>query len=653
MAALTFDDIPSNSGGAITFDDINEQPVARPVDFSKIEEPSFIDRAALEADKVISGLTSGLPDWLPSRQDVVDVAAGMSEMGGLLKGADRFKNVATESGYRTAGRVLDPVATAVGIKGAQIAQQLPKLGAALETVTPLAARVRPVLDKITGAAATPFGQSVVGGTGAGAAVGALHGDPLEGAAFGAGIGTVAYPLAWLGGKAADLAANIKAGAEGEVINYLDKLLGGNKQAVLDTVRNLKALVSGERPTTGMAATIDPEKALALKSLEIQARGMSPELFIASDEAGQAARRAGIDAISAPGARPSAEMGGRVPRSKAEAQRDAIVGKMYQQADKELVNADEQLMGALSGDLIQPMVRKADTVLDQILTNQKNVGANLTRQGIHGGAYSPAQSAAPYWAMQPTTPAQITYPKVSIGAIRDIRGQLDKRINILDKKATSKADFDELYALSDSRKIIDAWLKERSPLLSNADATFNMLRPVQEQAQVGEYLGNVLTSPTGQENISGFLSAMRNQARTLRGADVKGEQLSQVMSPTQMRWLDQAKASAERKAAYEALPATRESLPALRSALENLEEMTPALLRWAVTLVRKGLELKGKATTVEAQMILNRAAADPRLMAKLLDAELPKNRASLANAIAKHMKAIPPGLGTSEAVRQQQ
>lgn len=641
-ASPNYDALASKFGGTDTGSTEQITPAAtRPIDFSKVEEPGLIDRAALEADKILKSLGSVAPDWFPSRQDLVDVAAGMSEMGGALKGADRFKNVSSETGARTVGRFLDPVATLAGLKGYQAATKLPEIA----SLTP---RVQALLAPLT---STPLRQSVVGGAGAGAAVGALHGEPLEGAAVGAGLGAAFRPLEILGTKAITLAADIKAGAEGQVVNYLDKLFGGNKQAVIESIQQLRSLISGERPTTGLAATINPEQALALKALELQGRGRNPQLFVGADEANAAARMAVPEAIAAPGARPSAEFGGRVPRSQAEAQRDTIVGKMYQEADREVVSADKQLMDLLGGDLVRPLVAKADKVLDQQITNQLTKGQTPAVEGIRGGRVIEGYGLPEWSVAGPNVAPQVVMPEVSIGAVRGVRKQLDDRIAMLDGPGLSAADKDAVSALKDARRQINAWLKDKSPLMREADATYQMLLPVQQQAQVGRQLANTLQTPTGKENLSGFLSAMRNEERTLRGAGLDDlQQLSQAMSPTQMRWLNQVEESARRQAEYAALPATREALPELRSALEHVEEMTPSLLKWIVTLARKGLQVKGKETTAEAQLILDKAAANPQFMLQLLNAELPKNRASLANAIQNRVRENR-GFVTSEVERE--
>jgi hypothetical protein len=119
-----------------------------------------------------------------------------------------------------------------------------------------------------------------------------------------------------------------------------------------------------------------------------------------------------------------------------------------------------------------------------------------------------------------------------------------------------------------------------------------------------------------------------------------------MTPDQIAQINQIGRSVQREADYKALDASTASLPEMRSTFSVLEEATPAFLRAAVAAVRKGLSVKGKITTNEAQQILDRAAADPQFMMKLINSELPKDRSKMANAIAQHIKDTR-GLATAQ------
>jgi len=147
----------------------------------------------------------------PILTGIADVSAGMTDMtrnvlnkispaeptlsslvtgnkgGGL--GDKLFPQGAThpDSGFRTAGQLLDPTALAIGAKGYQLATTIPKL------------------------AAQPFKQAVVGGAGSGMVLGAANapeGDTVTGGAIGA---TVGGTLGGIGERAVTYLANTNVG----------------------------------------------------------------------------------------------------------------------------------------------------------------------------------------------------------------------------------------------------------------------------------------------------------------------------------------------------------------------------------------------------------------------------------------------------------
>lgn len=128
------------------------------------QEETFVDKGALALDRVLRAIGDATPSYLPSRQDLLDVAGGMAGMGGLLDDAPRIQNTTTDSGWKTLGKVLDPTTMAVGGKVFQAVKAVPGI-ARMGGIT----------------------QNVVAGGASGAAVGAMGGEPLEGAVYGAAV----------------------------------------------------------------------------------------------------------------------------------------------------------------------------------------------------------------------------------------------------------------------------------------------------------------------------------------------------------------------------------------------------------------------------------------------------------------------------------
>mgnify|MGYP003439612354 CR=1 FL=1 len=609
--------------------EVSQQPT--PPNFNAIEPPNWIEEKLAR-----------LPSF---PQEVVNLAAGASEMGGLLRDAPRLQNVATEDGWRTAGRILDPTAAVVGMKGFQAAQQLPKLGAALEGISPLAARIRPMLDKVTGVAtATPLRQSVVGGAGAGAAVGALQGEPLEGAAMGAAMGAAFRPLELLGAKAYELAANVKAGAEGQVVNYLNKVFPDNKQAVVDALGQLRALVKGEQPTAGLAATIDPERALLLKTLEEQARSRNPQAFIGRDIASQSARVSPLDEMAAPGQRYFDPDTGRVGLSEAEAFRKQVTDPLYTKANPQMVEIPPSLISALEGAQAAPVAARGERAIQQTAANV-------------GGVPSMREATIPkgpdVLGMIPEgTPFMPQNPSRMVSDLQKIKNELSEKIKALDR-ATDAPSVTMRNNLVNVRRQLTSQMEGQSGQYKLATDIYRNLSQPQNQAEVAQVLRDALESPTGVERLSTFLAARKNAPQTIKraGGDPRYSAIEEIMTPEQMQTIGGITRSVQREAEYAGLKAPREALPEFKNVWQSLEEMTPAFLKTVITAARKGLQTKGGKVATEADAILDAAAADPQLMMKLLNSVPPKDRNELANALFARVKQAR-GTVIGETVEQQ-
>lgn len=195
MPSISWDDeVAQPQAADIQWDDAPVTQLPRTA-LPAVQEETIVDRGALALDRVLRAIGDATPSYLPSRQDLLDVAGGMAGMGGLLDDAPRIQNTTTDSGWKTLGKVLDPTTMAVGGKVFQAAKAIPGI-ARMGGIT----------------------QNVVAGGVSGGAVGAMSGDPLEGAMYGAaipgvvsGLGRVVAPVARRVGEMFD-AAVVPGGA---------------------------------------------------------------------------------------------------------------------------------------------------------------------------------------------------------------------------------------------------------------------------------------------------------------------------------------------------------------------------------------------------------------------------------------------------------
>ncbi len=577
------------------------------------EPESFVDRTALATDKVLKNLGGVLPDFLPSRQQLVDVAAGASEMGGMLRNAPRLQNVATESGARTVGRLLDPVSGVVGAKAYQAATMIPK-------VAKLGA----------------INQGVVGGTAAGGAVGAMSGEPVEGAVMGGVMGGAIPGLSFLGGKAYDLASRIMYGAEGQVVDYLNKVFGGNRERVAQTLDELKALVPGEQPTTGLGAVSGPQLVPELKALSEGARKRLGAIFANRELENQAARSAPLEEIALPARRYFDADTGAVGLSQAEALRKQVTDPLYRIANPDQVALNPQLRAVLEAQQVAPLTSRAEGSIGQA---RANMGA--------GGRSAPAQGGAGYvpegpnsFGMMPDTPFMPQDPTRTIGELQRVKDELSKRIKDI-ANASDTPSVTLRNQLIDARRQLTDSMKTQSGSYAMANQIFKNLSGAQNQGEVADVLLKALRSPTNVEREASFLRALQEAPQTLTKAGQKGTQdIREVMTPDQMREvINPITRSVRREADYDKLRASGESLPEMKGTLAKIEESSPPLLNRAVSIVRSAMKGIGAETDEAAQALLDRATLDPKELAGLLRRTPPAQRSELMNYVFRRNKEL--------------
>jgi len=602
---LEFDDVPALQGRRLEFDDASAQLTTAPR-FENVQEPTWIENQLAK-----------LPS-LP--QGVVDVAAGASEMGGLLRNAPRLQNVATESGWRTLGRVLDPVAAAVGGKAFQAATAIPKV-----------------------ASMGRFAQNVIGGGAAGGAVGTLSGEPIQGAVAGAAFGGALRPLEVLGSKTFDMAMALKAGAEGQVVNYLNQVFPNNKGAVIEALNGLRGIVSGEVPTAGMAAVSSGKPITGLKALEEGARSRQPQSFAERDIANEAARANPLEELAYRGRQYFNPETGRMGQSEAEALRSQVTSPLYRAAGETRIPLTERISAILQGAEVTPAVSKGAASFQQAQTNARVAGRAIPEGEIRGTPTdtTPVVSGfTPEWALPPIGETSTFMPNFgsrSINELQRVKNELSKQIDAL-SGATDAAGKLKLSQLLESKKQLDDTMRQSGEYALASDVFRDFSAP-QNQAVVSDVLLGALRSPSGAERQAAFLKAVKEAPGTIKKAGgPRFSDLRQVYDQDQMRNLIQPlEKSIQREADYARLSAPQSSLPRMQGVFDSMEGVTPPVFNMVVTSLRKAASLGGKVMDTKAQSVLDAAMLNPNDLSKLLQAVPPTERNATMNYLFERMK----------------
>jgi hypothetical protein len=578
---------------------------APPTDEKSTDWRENLAAGATAIPRAIANLPSKLLDapWLKSELDL------------LGKHADK------DSAAYTAGTLLDPAALAIGSGGFQAAQKIPAIGNYL--------------------------RNVVAGAGTGAAIGGLSEDGTagSGAAVGAGLSAVLGPLGYLGKKAWDTGRNLASGSQGQASNYLAELFGGSadRAKVADRLLAIKSGVSGDRPTTGMAAVVGGEPMPVLKALEERAR-TSPSMakqFASRDTANEAARALPLEVIAAVGRRQPAAQGMPTNLSRVEGTRKNITSPLYAEAGKDILPVDKQLLTTLSGAEIQPAANRAGASLDQATANALAAG-RTPPPGYTQPKVTPPPEGTPYWAQNPAPQATVEPATVSVNALQRIKNEIDKDITSL-SGTTDSAGATKLAQLKVARGQIDQWMRKGSQKWTDAQDTFKALSIPQNQADVAEVLLRSLQSPAGLERATAFGTAFRNAPQTITKAGVpRFEELGQVFSPTQMKWANAVKESVDREAQYAALKAPQSILPDVKNALDTVKESSPNWLNATMTAFHKVMAKAGGRLDQQSQVIIDGLMLEPTKLAAFLNKATPAE----SDMIRQYVASIPSGAPTA-------
>lgn len=600
----------------------NEAP--QRTDWSRVPEETWLDKAALMADRGLNAVgevadtvysnTLGLSPFNPShisRQDIVNFAGGASEMGGLLKDNPRAQSGVYDpnSGWATGGRVLDPVANAVG------GGVYSKIAAAKRL-----------------ASTAPLLRNSIAGAGSGAAVGTMSGDPenvIKGAAIGAALPGVFAGLGYAGKKVYDTARNLAAGAEGNAVNYLNKVFAGNKEAVIEALNSLRGIVPGERPTAGLAAVTGPESITALKALEEGARDRAAQSFVSVDKLNQNARLRPIEEIAAFGRAQPAKQNAAPNLSPAERARKNVTGPMYAEADNAMVPVGDELAALLNGPEIQGALAGAERGLGQEITNAMVAGQRIPNSVVpRKVTYA---ESLPEWGPAPATQEVVKPAQMSIGLLQKLKGELDTLI-------PNTSDATQRLRLERARAQLNERMRAASPEYAVAQDNFRRMSEPQNQADVAQVYLNAMQAPSGAEREAAFLLAERNAAQTVKKAGVpRFQEVGQIFSPTQMDDLGRVSQSMKREADYNRLQSGKHSLPELVSAATKLEGQAVPWFNPVITAARHIAKRTGANTDEAAQALIDQAIHDPKALAALLKKVPPAQRNEAMNFFFQKMK----------------
>lgn len=329
---------------------------------------------------------------------------------------------------------------------------------------------------------------------------------------------------------------------GAVYNALDPkstayltAVEGRGPEVLNALRGATEIVPGSKPTAAQAAS--PVGATRFAAMGESAARTTPTPYFERAEAQKAAQLGAVRQVG----------GTAADLTAAEAARKSTASQLYGIADRALVRADDTFMGLLSRPSMDKVLARAGALAAE-KGQPFQIGQNRPAQVVPSSIVD--EAGRPLG--QTVIPGEVAqFPGSSLHAMKMA---FDDLIKNPERFGIGSA---EAAAINKTRGQFLQWAESKAPDYKVARETFAaQSRPI-NQMQVGQFLEGKLTPALGEETArlraAGFATAMENAPGTIKRAtgQTRFEQLSEVLTPEQLRIVEDVRADLARAKATEA------------------------------------------------------------------------------------------------------
>lgn len=554
----------------------------------------------------------------PVLAGIGDVAGGMSGLSydilnkispGL--GEKAFpQDVVRDTGYKTAGELLDPAALGLFAAGGGAATYIPKVG--------------------------KYAQGIAGGLLGGGAIGGLseEGSATSGGLFGAGAMAVLPPALKYGAKLAQypyrlIEKILPGGSEQMQGRALNKAAESSRQAIIaDLQRAGKGLTAGQ-------ATVEAGSP-KFAALQEKARQLQPQEYDLIKQTQEAERLASLRSIGRDSPHPDA------PKSNmtiALSAREKVANRLYGDAfaadDLRIIALKEKAARA-KGGIAQGQA--APILLDvrlKPLTGNKiilDVADEVAKK-------NPA----------------IGNPVDNLRGLDQIKKMIDEDIFAIRNKLPTAIQNATEANLNQAKSVLLKSMEDLSPTYGKARLVFSEKSVPVNQMQIGQVLEDALSSTVGTaERGTVFANKVRDAAKIIatKTGQARYDKLSELFTPAQMGKVNKVIYELNRDARLKEL--TAEGMTAINKQLGDTSHQikTIGLLKTPIVIMNSLINrLQGGTTekTLEELAVIMR---NPKLTAELMQMATAKEKAAM-RMIEKAQIAIPPIVGQSVNVSQQE
>lgn len=538
-------------------------------------------------------------------------------------------------------------------------------------------------NKIVGAAApaTTLMGKTVSSSATGAGLAAMQ--PVTGEDYASkkleqmSVGAVMGPLVEGGvaalGKLTDVVKGLTPTGRTQALkDYLNKLAGPDKEAVITALRDAKEVVRGSRPTAAEALSDVPTavELVAAQQKLAQKTGIAPK-FVERTAENQAARIRAINDIA----------GTEASRAEAAALRSTETGPMREEAlaaankAREALNTIDKQVLKEAGDALQQFKNTLPPLA------QTSPAFQGTTQNIMAKA---SESAAALKEIQlkslkengifplETQPIIVNIDKaikstdsdVSKAVLQDVKRRLIEKTDengligsndlYTNVRKTSNTDIAKLLGLGDQyasggipqeaasvlknvKNFVDSSLdKSTNGLWTKYLDNYVEHSKKLDRMEIGNYLSKKLQTPLGKEQAGVFASAVENADTTIKQAlnNPRISELSKILSPKEMATVTNVVADLARKSKAEEMAGKVGALPA---GTQDVKSAIPAVLSTPVTVVRAALGFIQRGNQKEFDKAMANLVMNPAELATFMTTSIPQSKIpALVSAMMKTM-----------------
>jgi hypothetical protein len=310
---------------------------------------------------------------------------------------------------------------------------------------------------------------------------------------------------------------------------------GRGPEIVNALRNQTQIVPGSLPTAAQAAA--PVGATRFSAMGESAARTTPTPFFEREQAQKAAQLAAVQQV------------GKTPAElkAAEAARSATAKNLYGISDEAMVAADKTFTGLLDRPSMDKVIARASE-----LAAEKGIpfqiGQNRPAQTIPSAILN--AEGKPMGVT--TIPGEVAkYPGSSLHMMKMAFDDLIKNPERFGIGAN------EVGAINSTRGKFLNWVEDKAPAYKTARETFAAQSKPINQMQVGQFLEGKLTPSLGEETArlraAGYAGALEQAPGTIKRATGQSrfDELSQVMTPEQIKVLESVRADLARAKLAEA------------------------------------------------------------------------------------------------------